>query len=377
MNLLVLNWLDRENPRAGGAEVHLHESFGRLADRGWTVTAVTSGWPGAASRVRLDGIDVHRTGTRNSYLLAAPRYVRGALADRRFDLTVEDLNKAPLFSPLWAPGAHVLLVHHLFGATGFQSASAPVALVTWLLERGIPRAYRSVPTIAVSRSTRADLIGRGLAPERVQVIENGVDTSHFVPLEKDARYPSPTLLYLGRLKKYKRVDLILRAVAILRDREPERSLSLIVAGDGDDRTRLHRLARELELAPETVTFLGLVSEEKKLELLQRAWVNVFTSEKEGWGITNLEAAACGTPSVVSDSPGLRDSVLDGRTGFLVPHEDVAGLADKLQRLLSDGDLRATMGSSARRFAATLSWDATTDRLARALQGAVASSGVEG
>jgi glycosyltransferase involved in cell wall biosynthesis len=375
MNLLVLNWLDRENPRAGGAEVHLHETFGRLVGRGWQVTAVTSGWRGAAARVHLDGIEVHRTGGRYSYPLAAFRHVRGPLSDRRFVLTVEDLNKAPLFSPLWAPGGHVLLVHHLFGATGFQGASVPVALATWLLERVIPPVYRSVRTIAVSESTRADLVQRGLSPSRIEVIENGVDTAAYVPAARGGRYPRPTLLYLGRLKKYKRIDLILAAVARLRDRGVPPTL--FVAGEGDDGPRLRRLARELGLTPDIVSFLGLVSEEKKLELLQRAWVNVLTSAKEGWGITNLEAAACGTPSVVSDSPGLRDSVLDGRTGLLVPHEDVATLADKLQALLSDEDLRDRMGSAARHFAMTLSWDATTERLDRTLRAAVASAGVQG
>ena len=73
-------------------------------------------------------------------------------------------------------------------------------------------------------------------------------------------------------------------------------------------------------------FLGFVSEAGKLALLRRAWALVFTSPKEGWGITNLEAAACGTPVIASDSPGLRESVRDGETGYLVPHGDVEALA---------------------------------------------------
>jgi glycosyltransferase involved in cell wall biosynthesis len=123
-----------------------------------------------------------------------------------------------------------------------------------------------------------------------------------------------------------------------------------------------------------VRFLGFVSEEEKVRLLRGAWIHVFTSTKEGWGITNMEAASCGTPSVASDSPGLRDSVLHGRTGFLVPHGNVAALADRVEALLRDDALRTTLGAAAREFALGLSWDETADRVSRRLQGAVDSHG---
>lgn len=375
MNLLVLNWLDRGNPRAGGAEVHLHEAFGRLAKRGWEVTAVTSGWRGSPTRARLDGIEVHRAGGRHTYPIAAFRYVRRKLSDRPFAITVEDLNKAPLYSPLWAPGAHLVLVHHLFGSIGFQGASAPVAGATWLLERPVPWIYRRTPAIAVSESTRADLVRRGFPADRIEVVENGVDTERYAPLGEGERFPRPTLLYLGRLKRYKHVELILMAAARLRKRRPE--VRLLVAGEGDDSPRLHRLARSLGLQPDGAEFLGFVSEERKRELLQRAWVHVLTSAKEGWGITNLEAAACGTPSVASDSPGLRDSVLNERTGFLVPHGNVELLADRIERLLDDRDLRDSMGIAARRFAVGLSWEVATERLDHVLKAVVASRGGRG
>lgn len=370
MNLLVMNWLDRENPEAGGAELHLHEAFGRLAERGWGVTLVTSGWPGAPQRARLDRIEVHRVGGRHSYPVLAPRYVRRSLSKQAFDLTVEDLNKAPLFSPIWAPSPCLLIVHHLFGSTGFQGASVAVAAVTWLLEKPLPKVYREVPVVVVSESTRADLIERGFRGDRIQIVENGVDTMRYKPVVEFERFKEATLLYLGRLKRYKRVDLILAAVARLRSQGVY--VRLLVAGQGDHRPKLQRQAVDLGLGPEAVEFLGFVSEEKKLELLQRAWVHVLTSAKEGWGISNLEASACATPTVASDSPGLRDSVIDQRTGFLVRHGDADALASKIRLLLSDRTLRSRMGDNAREFALSLSWDRTADRLGSLLEAAVAS-----
>ena len=368
MKVLVFNWLDRENPQSGGAEVHLHETFGRLARRGWEVTAVTSGWKGSEYRANLDGIDVHRVGSRHSYPIAARRFARSALVGRAFSVVVEDLNKAPLFTPRWASHPQVLLVHHLFGGSAFRSAGLPVALATWTLERLIPWVYRDTPVIAVSNSTRDDLVRRGLHGGRIDVIPNGVDTVRYSP-NPLGRFPDPTLLYLGRLKRYKRVDLVLSAVGALLERGVR--ATLLIAGEGDDERRLRRLAAPL-VETGAVRFLGFVSEDEKVRLLQGAWVHVLTSAKEGWGITNLEAASCGTPSIASDSPGLRDSVIHDRTGFLVPHGDVTALGERVEALLRDDSLRTALGTAAREFALALSWDATADRVARRLEQAVDS-----
>jgi len=369
-HLLVLNWLDRENPRAGGAEVHLHEIFGRLARDGWRITLVSSGWTGAAERTTLDGIEVHRVGSRNTYPIPAIRRARRILAEEPVDLVVEDLNKVPLFAPLWSSRPVLLLVHHLFGATAFQEAPLYLALPTWLLERPVGRLYRGVPTVAVSESTRDDLIRRGLEPDDVEVIPNGIEPGRFVPAPPGGRFPSPTLLYLGRLKKYKRVDLVLEAATRLG--EEGRELEVLIAGKGDHRSVLEKKASRAAEAGVSVRFLGFVTEERKCELLARSWVHCLTSPKEGWGIANLEAAASGTPTVASDSPGLRDSVIDGHTGFLVPHGDVDTLATRLRELLDDRDLRDRLGRQGRAFAAGFSWDRSAQRMAATVHRVVAS-----
>jgi glycosyltransferase involved in cell wall biosynthesis len=358
MRILVVNWQDRLNPQAGGAETHLHEVFGRLAGRGIHVTLLASGWRGAEARAEIDGMDVHRAGGRLTFSIAAPAYYRRRLADRDFDVMVEDLNKVPLLAPLWARHRVALLVHHLFGTTAFQEASPPLAAATWLLERPLGRVYRRVPTMAVSRSTAQDLGGRGLSEEEITIIPNGVDLERFRPAATTDRFRAPTILYLGRLKRYKRVDLPIRAVAALRAGGiPAR---LIIAGTGDHAGALRSLCDELGLDRDAVEFRGFVSEEEKVDLFRRAWVHVLTSPKEGWGITNVEAAACGTPTVASDSPGLRDSVLDGETGYLVPHGEVPVLAERIGRVLNDPALRDELGRTARRFATRFTWDRAAD-----------------
>ncbi len=355
LSILLVNWQDRCNPSAGGAEEHLHQIFGRLARRGHRVTLLCSGWDGGDPTAEVDGIRVLRTGRRYTFNLSAPFCHDRRLGGERFDAVVEDLNKVPMLSPLWAPAPlHLLLVHHLFGATAFREANPALAAATWLFERIIPSLYRGLPCVAVSNSTRDDLVQRGLRAADISVIRNGVELHRLQPAR--ARYPSPTIVYLGRLKRYKRIDLILSALARLRERGTEPRL--IVAGKGDARPGLEARAEALGIA-DRVRFAGFVSEQEKAELLSRSWAHVLTSPKEGWGIASMEASASGTPTIASDSPGLRETVRHGETGYLVPHGDVDALARAIERVMSLERCNR-LGQAARSMAERHSWGAMAD-----------------
>jgi glycosyltransferase involved in cell wall biosynthesis len=171
-------------------------------------------------------------------------------------------------------------------------------------------------------------------------------------------------VYVGRLKHYKGIETAISAVGLARERG--RALRLEIVGQGDDRPRLEELVRRSSLAS-LVTFRGFVSEVEKRDLLRRAWGLVFPSAKEGWGIANVEAAAVGTPAVASDRPGLRDSIQDGQTGFLVPHGDAGALAGVLLRLAGDPGLVERLGRAGRRFAETLSWERAASETEHHLQ----------
>lgn len=353
MNILLVNWQDRDNPQAGGAEIHLFEIFSRLAAQGHRVRLVCSGWKAGSPRAPVQGLDVQRVGGRNSFALLGRGAVRAALRAERPDVVVEDVNKVPLFLPGMTDRPFCAIIPHLFGDDVFDEASWPVAATVWLAERPLARAYRRAGFHAISESTRDDLVARGVPRERVRVIHPGVDSAHYTP-DGSGRTSPPSFLYIGRLKRYKGVDVALRALAIARTSRPD--LRLDIAGRGDYRAELERLAASLGVTG-AVTFHGFVTEAEKLELLRRTWANVFPSPKEGWGITVVEAAACGTPSLASDSPGLRDSVRNGQTGYLVPHGDAAALAEKMVALASDPELVARLGVAARAFAEGLTWEA--------------------
>ena len=355
-----MNWQDRENPQAGGAEIHLHEIFGRIAAMGHSVRLLCGGWPDCPPRTLLDGIDVYRVGTRHTYPLLARRYYKRHLVGWP-EIVVEDINKVPLYTPRWGAPAVVALVPHLFGSTAFQELAAPLAAAVWTAERPLGRAYRGVPFEAISESTAEDLVARGIPRPSIEVIYPGIDTVSYTPNQAE-RSPTPVFAYLGRLKKYKGVHFVIRAFAAL----PSPNAVLEIAGAGDYRDELEQLARSLDLG-DRVRFLGRISEVDKLALLRRAWALVFASPKEGWGITNLEAAACATPVVASNSPGIRESVRDGQTGFLVPHGDTGAMAAAMGRLANSPALVAHLGAEARVFAESFTWERAADQTARHLQ----------
>jgi len=354
VRILVLNWQDRENPQAGGAELHLHQIFGRLVSKGHSLDLLCSGWTGSAPRAVVDGIQVHRVGSRHTYPFLAHGYYSRHLAPLGHDVVIEDLNKAPLYTPLWKIGHLVTLVHHLFGATAFRETAAPLAAGLWLAEQPIGMLYRDVPFEAVSESTADDLVSRGVPRNHIRVIYNGVDAKVLTP-DYSARSPVPLFIYIGRLKRYKAVDILIRALAGLEGVEA----TLEIAGTGDYRPELEKLARSLGVESR-VRFLGFISEDDKRRLLRRAWAALLASPKEGWGISNMEAAACGTPVIASNSPGIRESVIDGETGLLVPHGDIPAMTAAMKRLGLSPSLVRTMGEAGRRFAEGFSWERSAD-----------------
>ncbi|HUF89553.1 MAG TPA: glycosyltransferase family 4 protein [Gemmatimonadota bacterium] len=370
MKILVVNWQDWTHPEAGGAEVHLRETFSRVAANGNRVDLLCVSHPDAPGEETLAGINVIRRGKRRAtFNFAVPALWHSVLRRNAYDVVVDDLNKVPFYTPLFVDRPVVALVHHLFGATIFQETNPAFGAYLFLSERPIARVYRSVPFIAVSPSTAADLERRGVDPARITVIPNGLPPipaeDRLLAVPKD---PAPLFVYLGRLKRYKRIDLLLEGFARVALERPD--ARLVIAGDGDHRRALERQAAALDLGAR-VEFPGWVGEEEKWRLLRRAWAVGYTSPKEGWGFSSIEAQRVGTIAIVSDAPGLRDTVVEGQTGWIVPHGDVPALAAALSRAITEPELRAGMEARAIDRSGEYTWDAAaraTEAVLRAAAG---------
>jgi glycosyltransferase involved in cell wall biosynthesis len=221
----------------------------------------------------------------------------------------------------------------------------------------------------LSDSTARDLQHRGVTASRMDVVPPGLDLARY---SVNGSGPADDLLlvYVGRLKRYKGLDVVLRALLRVRRHVPDAQLVLV--GKGSDRPRLERLVRSLALG-DAVRFAGYVSEETKIDWLRRARAVVYPSPKEGWGIATMEAAACGTPVIASDADGLRDAVRDGTTGLLVPHHDVDCWAERMMQVLEDTPLRRRLGEASREWACQFDWHAQAEKLRRVLEDAMAGT----
>jgi glycosyltransferase involved in cell wall biosynthesis len=354
LRILVFNWQDIRNPLAGGAEVHLHEIFSRIVRLGHEVTLYCSSFPGAPAEEDVGGIRVIRRGGRYlfNYRVAAAWFSR--FRSEPYDLVVDDMNKIPFFTPLYVGRPLFVVTHHLFDRSIFLEVPWPLAMYVYLMEKaGFAVCRRKgVPFIVGSPSTREELLAKGFGGDLVTVVNYCVDRA-IHRRTGVGRSGSPLVGYFGRLKKYKSVEQFLEAIARLAPSRP--GLRGIVVGEGDHRPALEARAAALGVA-DRVRFTGFVDEETKVRLLQEVWFAVNTSSKEGWGLTVIEANACGTTVLASDVPGLRDAVRDDETGLLYRYGDIDDLTAKTARLLDDGALRARLEGEAFRWASTFDWD---------------------
>jgi glycosyltransferase involved in cell wall biosynthesis len=368
-HILAVNFRDPGHPEAGGAELHLEEILLEALRRGYRVTWLASGFPGGAAEDDYRGLRIVRRGSWWNFNLVVPRVLRREFSHPAPDLVIEDINKVPCFTPLWVRSEVAVIVPHLFGTTAYQEATLPIAVYVQVLESAIPRVYRRCRFLVISESTRDDLIRRGVAAARISVVHCGLDHDTYRPAVAGDKTPHPSVVYVGRLRRYKGVDWMIRAFPRIRARVPEARLTVV--GDGPDRARLRHMLRRSG-AQGAVEFLGFLPRTEKARRLREGWVVVQPSPKEGWGLTVIEAGASATAVVAADSPGLRDSVRRDETGLLVPYGDDAAMADAVVRVLTDAGLRRRLAEAGIEWAQQFQWARCAARSMDALAGPVAA-----
>lgn len=352
MRLLVLNWRDWEHPWAGGAETLLREIATRLVKQGHDVTLLCQRGEGQSEHDTLEGVTIIRRGGGLSHSLITPFWLLHH--QNQFDLVWEFTNKIPYGGPLFINRPLVAAAMHVNGSTA-PLELGPLGWVFMGVERVMYRFYRSTPFVAISESTRSEVVGLGVGSDNVAVMHCGIS-------EEYARQPSgpradkPTIICISRLKRYKRIDLLLRAMPRVIAEVPE--ARLIVVGTGDQADDLKSLTRALGLT-DHITFTGHVDELRKIRLLDRAWIQIQPSMKEGWGLTVVEAAARGVPTIAFDVPGLRDSIVDGMTGVILPACSPEALSLEMVSLLRDDRRREALSRAALERSALYSWDAAS------------------
>lgn len=351
MKILIFNWRDTKHTYAGGAEVYVQELAQRWVKDGNKVTLFCGNDNNSTKYEHVNGVEIYRRGgTFTVYIFAILYYFtkfRG-----KYDIIVDCENGIPFFMPLFAKEQVILLIHHVHQDIFRKFLPFPLNMVAKVMEgKLMPVVYQDKPIITVSESSKKGILALGFAKEEnIEIIPNGVTRSMHVDYPK-TDYPS--YVYLGRLKEYKNIDVAIEAFAKVLKIHKNAKLSIV--GTGEMYEKLASQVEKLGIA-NAVTFYGRVSEKEKAQLLSQSWAAIQPSQMEGWGITVIEANAAGTPVIASKVSGLKDSVIDKKTGLLIPVGDVAWFAVAMRKLAEDYMLRFNLTHGAREWAKNFDWD---------------------
>lgn len=347
----LLAWRDLDDVEAGGSELHAHHVAAIWAQAGLQVTMRTSFAPGRPPRAVRSGYTVIRKAGR---YMVFPRSVLSEISGRLGprDALVEIWNGMPFFSPVWARGPRMVWLHHVHGPMwGMTLPDGLARAGTTLEERIAPVLYRRTPIVTLSQSSRDELVhDLGFAPGRVSVIPPGIDAAY---APGGTRSAEPLVVAVGRLVPVKDFDRLIRIMARVRVLVPR--ARLVIVGEGYERDALEQQIDELD-ATGWITLAGRVDDSRLVDLYRQAWAVASVSVREGWGMTITEAAACGTPAVATRIAGHLDAVRDGQSGLLGTTDDE--LVGHLVSVLTDEELRRSLGSGALARAGELTWDAT-------------------
>ncbi len=354
MRILVFNWRCWLNPKMGGAEIFTHEVTRRWVDAGHEVTLFTSRFPGCKGEETLDGVRVVRSGGRFLVYGEAKRFYSKRFKSERFDLIIDEINTRPFFAHSFIEnGEHVVaLIHQLAREYWFYETHFPLNVLGHYFEDMWLRKCSNVPTVTVSNSTRKDLVALGFG--QVSVIPEGLNFEPLTTLPRKSNHP--IIVYAGRLTGAKRPIHAVKAFEKVKEKLPDTELWII--GDGPIRRKLE------DTYGQGIRFYGRLEDSKRRSLIEQSWVLVSPGIREGWGLNVIEANALGVPCVAYSVPGLRDSVQDLSTGFLVKNGDVQAMADRLSTLLTDETIRIRFSKNALDYAQKFSWDVTASEFLR-------------
>lgn len=349
MNILILNWRDPQHPLAGGAEISVMEHAKYWKKMGADITWFASTFAGAKlDEVDTNGFKIIRKGSHFTvHFWAFIYYLRGRFGKN--EIVIDCFHFIPFFTPLYMrKSKKIALIHEVAGKVWYKNMPLPLAFIGFYLEPLFFRAYKKNNFITVSNSTEKELKKLGVKGKNIFVIHNGITLPNVkTDIQKEKK---PTVLYLGRISKDKGFrDAV---VSYKNIKNKISNLQLWIVGKEEKTGMLKKLiGSDLQ----DMEYFGFVSEEKKFELLKKAWILIHPSIKEGWGLTVIEAASQGIPTVAYNVPGLSDSIQDGKTGVLVP-ENPELLAKAIEMLLKDKEKLKILARQAKEWSKNFDWE---------------------
>ncbi|MDP3994838.1 MAG: glycosyltransferase family 4 protein, partial [bacterium] len=361
MKILIFSWRDIKYPGCGGAEILTLKLARGWVKSGHKVHLVSAKFQGAKNEEEIEGVKIFRPARFDSYspfqycfyLYKTIGFYRQKLAGK-YDLVIDQVHGLPFFTPFFVKERVVFFPLEVAKSIWFYEVPFPFSLFGYLLELAYIKIFSNLPFLTISPSTSYDLTNLGV--KNVFTITPGVHGQRLKRLPRKSQ--SPLLISLGRITKMKRLEDTILAFRLLHKELPHIKLVIAGLGKADYLDRLKNLCQTMAI-DDRVVFTGFISEKEKIKLLSSAWIIVSTSLREGWGLTVIEAASCGTPSVAYRVAGLVDSVKDGETGFLCRKNNPEELAKNIKKLLINPRLRRKFSQNALDWSRKFSWKKTT------------------
>ncbi|KKQ74305.1 MAG: Glycosyl transferase, group 1 [Candidatus Woesebacteria bacterium GW2011_GWB1_38_5b] len=344
-----------KHPQVGGAEIIVFELVKRLVKDGHKATWFSRSFVGGSETDAIDGIHIVRKGNLVTMYLFAILYYW--FLKKKPDIVIDMSNTIYWQSPLWAFKSKKIAYLNQFGQEVFDYEYNPViAYLGKLIERVQYITYRHTDFLCYSESTKNELHELGkINIKNVGVFPLGIRHEGFKPGKKSK---DPLFIGINRMVKMKRTGLSVEAMKYVVKKYPKAKLALV--GFGYDKESIQEQIKRHNLDKnvyfQTIPFSKKGVEDEKIKLMQEAWALVFPSVKEGWGMTVTECAACGTPAVVTDVTGLRDSVVKDKTGIVVSSNPSSReLANALIKIIEDRPLRKKLSRNAIKWSKNFTW----------------------
>lgn len=355
MRILIFNWRDIKNPLAGGAEVLTHEHAKRWVEKGHRVTLFSSAFPGYKKEEIIDGVRIIRAGNRLTVYHQAFRYYKKCFQGQ-YDIVIDQINTIPFFTPLYVKEPLLAHINQLAREVWFHEIPFPFSLLGFLIEPWYLKIYRNIPVVTISQSSKEDLLNLGFSKTNIQIIPMGVNLQI---RRRENKEKEPTLIWVNRIIKSKRLEHALKTFEYVRRKIPNAKLWIVGPISPSYQNKLQRQVQKLGL--KDVIFHNFVEEKRKQELIQKAHLIISTSVREGWGLTITEANALGTPALVYNVAGLRDSTKNNKTGLICEKNTPQVLAENIIKLLKNNSLYQRLQEGAYRWGKEFSWDKSAQK----------------
>lgn len=367
LRILIFNWRDTKHAWAGGAEVYIHEIARRFVKEGNQVTLFCGNDSLHKRNQTIHGVNIiRRGGFYTVYFWAAIYYV--FKFRKNYDLIIDSENGIPFFTPLFSTKPIILLIHHVHQDVFANHMRFPFSYIGKFIEGKImPVVYWNKRVVTVSESSKHEIIASKIASEKnIEIINPGVTNIKF----KRGKTKHPSFAYLGRLKAYKNVDVAIKAFSQISKKYTDSEFYVI--GEGECLIDLKSLAKKLGIENK-ITFYGKVSEGKKTELLAKSWAATQPSDVEGWGITVIEANSCKTPVIASNVNGLKDSIINRKTGILVEPKNVKAFEAAMHELIKRKKYRLFLSKNAYNWSREFRWEISSERFSSLMLAEINSS----